>query len=212
MRILSFLIVSLLLAGTAMAQSSFDGFYIGVQAAYSDHSIQSDQDLALAASLDESVGLPLLVDLEKGVDVRGFGGNGVIGWGASAWNGVLYGSVEFEGGYDGARSLQESLEVEGELKVLKGLESFGLGYRLGAICAEKFLFYGRMGWQRTTLEYDEYKEHFHGFRVGGGVEAMLVNHVGIRLEYAFTTYSDGISGVEIDMDQHLSRIGVAYYF
>jgi len=189
MRILSFLIVNLLLTGTAMAQSGFDGFYIGADAIFSDHSFSRLQG---AVADEEDVGL------------RGFGGNGFLGWGTSGWNGTLYGSVEFEAGYDGAKSLQP----EGQLEAR---EFYALGYRMGGIWAEKFLFYGRMDWQRTTFEYVG-KQSFNGFRVGAGVEAMPVKHVGFRLEYTYTTYSDGISGVEIDMHQHLGRVGLAYYF
>lgn len=189
MRILSVLIVNLLLAGTALAQSGFDGFYIGADALFSDHSFS----LASGDVIDDS-----------DVDLRGFGGNGFLGYGLSRWDGVLYGSVEFEIGYDGASSLQP----EGKIKAK---EFYACGYRVGGIWAEKFLFYGRMDWQRTTFEYLA-KQSFNGFRVGAGIEAMPVKHVGIRMEYTYTMYSDGVKGVDIDMNQHLARVGLAYYF
>jgi len=189
MRILSFLIVNLLLTGTAVAQSRFDGFYIGAEALFSDHSV---------SLLEGDV-----IDSED-VGLRGFGGNGVLGWGTSGWDGVLYGSVEFGAGYDGASSLQE----EGKITAR---EFYALGYRVGGIWAERVLFYGRMDWQRTTFEYLQ-KESFNGFRVGGGIEAMPFEHFGIRAEYTFTTYSDGVKGVDIDMQQHLARVGLMYHF
>ncbi len=43
---------------------------------------------------------------------------------------------------------------------------------------------------------------------------MLSNNLSARAEYTYTIYEDAldIPGVDLDVDQHLVRIGVAYYF
>ena len=57
-------------------------------------------------------------------------------------------------------------------------------------------------------------EDFDGARIGGGVEGKLGDNIGVRGEYTYTSYDDediGL-GVSADADQHLFRVGVAYYF
>ncbi len=57
-------------------------------------------------------------------------------------------------------------------------------------------------------------EDFDGFRFGGGVEGMVWGNVSARAEYTYTIYDDPdvFPGVDVDANQPLFRIGVAYYF
>ena len=83
---------------------------------------------------------------------------------------------------------------------------------------------GRVGFVRTNIEADAAisipgfsasesdDEDVDGLRVGGGVEGKFGN-VSVRGEYTYTNYEDpDIAGLDIDLDQHLVRVGVAYYF
>jgi len=94
-----------------------------------------------------------------------------------------------------------------------------LSGRVGGVIADKYLIYGRVGWVQTNFELSASgigsdNEYFNGIRFGGGVEAMLSNNLSARAEYTYTIYEDAldIPGVDLDVDQHLVRIGVAYYF
>ena len=97
--------------------------------------------------------------------------------------------------------------------------TYGLSARVGGVIADKYLIYGRVGWVRTNFELSASDlgsddEYFDGIRFGGGVETILWDNFSVRAEYTYTIYEDAldISGVDLDVDQHLVRIGVAYYF
>ena len=98
---------------------------------------------------------------------------------------------------------------------------------MGAVVADNLLLYGRLGWIRTNIEAEAQvsiigvgsasgsdDEDFDGFRFGGGVEGKFSDNIGVRGEYTYTIYDDpfDFSGVEVDLDQHLFRVGAAYYF
>ncbi len=187
---------SLSMADVASAQeSNFEGFYVGAQAGYSI----VDADITITGVGSGSD------------DGDGFGGGGFVGFGGT--NGILYGSIEAEIGWDGAdwdgTVLGTPATVETEL-------TYGVGFRLGAVVADNFLIYGRVGWVRTHAEASHMTlggdEDFDGGRIGGGVEGKF-GSVGVRGEYTYTSYEDpDIPGWDIDADQHLFRVGVAYYF
>ena len=194
---------SLSMASVASAQNSnFEGFYVGGQAGYSE--------------IDD--------------DLDGFGGGAFIGFGGT--NGILYGSIEAEVGYDGAEGDENvsgsgfSITADAEAQL-----TYGVGFRVGAVVADNLLLYGRVGWVRTNAELSvgvnvtglgsaswSDDQDFDGIRIGGGVEGMLGDNIGIRGEYTYTSYEDedvnvfGAIPVNIDPDQHLFRVGVAYYF
>ena len=202
-------VASLSIAGTASAQKSkFEGFYAGAQAGYT--------------STTEEISVLGITIIEETAD--GFGGGGFVGFGGT--NGNLYGSIEVEVGYDGAEwsgtILGVPADVEGQL-------TYGVGFRIGGVVGDDLLLYGRIGYIRTnfetTLTYStvdtsgslSIDTELDGFRFGGGVEAMLADNIGVRAEYTYTIYDVDdftISGFkfEDDVDQHLFRIGVAYYF
>ena len=194
-------VVGISMAGTASAQNSaFEGFYVGGQAGWSS----IDADLTVTG-------------VGSGSDTGdGFGGGGFVGFGGTS--GILYGSIEAELGYDGAEWSETSggvsAEIEAEL-------TYGLGFRVGWVAADNMLIYGRLGYVNTEVELSvsgavvgSLDEDFDGFRFGGGVEGMLGENIGVRGEYTYTLYEDVdvVPGANIDADQHLFRVGVAYYF
>ncbi len=190
---------SLSIAGVASAQeSAFEGFYAGGQVGYSN--INVDVSLAGVGSADDNL--------------DGFGGGGFAGFGGT--NGRLYGAIEVEAGYDGAEWSETSGGVSADLEAQL---TYGVGFRIGVVAADKLLLYGRIGWVRTNTELSvtnlgSADQDFDGLRIGGGVEGMFGDRIGVRGEYTYTSYEDpfDVSGVEFDLNQHLFRVGVAYYF
>ena len=188
------LVASFATAQVASAQSSpFDGVYVGGQAGYS--------------YIDVELSIDDLGSEDDNLD--GFGGGAFIGFGAV--NNQVYGGLEAEVGYDGA---DWSETAEGITVDLEAQLTYGLSARVGGVIADKYLIYGRVGWVRTNFElsisdFGSGDEYFDGIRFGGGVEAMLSNNLSARAEYTYTIYEDAL---DIDINQHLVRIGVAYYF
>ena len=200
----SVIFAAALVAGFATAQvaaaqtSPFNGFYAGGQVWYS--------------YIDVEVSVDDFDLLDENMD--SFGGGAFIGFG---WvNNQMYGGLEAEVGYDGAdwseNVLGTTFDAEAKL-------TFGLSARVGGVIADKYLIYGRVGWVRTNAElsisgFGSDDEYFDGFRFGGGVETILWDNFSARVEYTYTIYEDiwDIPGVDFDVDQHLVRIGVAYYF
>ena len=199
---------SISMAGTASAQNSaFEGFYVGAQAGWS--------------SVDGDV---TITGVGSGGDTGdGFGGGGFVGFGGTS--GKLYGSIEAELGYDGAE-WDESGSIPGFGSGTVDIEAqltYGLGFRVGWVAADNLLIYGRVGWVRTNTEFSgsitglgsfSTDEDMDGARIGGGVEGKLGDNIGVRGEYTYTSYDDVdiVPGANFDADQHLFRVGVAYYF
>ena len=193
------LLIGLSMAGSAAAQTSrFDGFYIGAQGHYSY--INVDVDIAGVGSDDDNL--------------DGFGGGGFIGLGGTT--GGFYGGIEAEVGYDNAdwSANINGTDVEAETQL-----TFGIGGRLGAVLADRYLLYARAGYQRTNAElsvsgFGSEDEWFDGFRFGGGLEGFITDNFALRAEYTYTIYNDptDIAGVDLDVNQHLARVGAAFYF
>ncbi len=148
----------------------------------------------------------------------GFGGGGFTGFGVI--NGPYYVAVEGEVGYDGADWSETSggltLDAEAQL-------TYGASFHIGYVIADDLLLYGRLGYVRTNVELTgtltgvgtaSEDEDLDGFRFGGGVEGMLADNIGVRGEYTYTIYDDpfDIPGLDVDANQHLLRVGIAYYF
>ncbi len=193
------LVASFATAQVASAQSSpFDGFYAGGQVGYS--------------YIDVEISVDDFGSADDNLD--GFGGGAFVGFG---WvSNQVYGGFEAEVGYDGADWSESS---DGTTVDLEAQLTYGLSGRVGGVIADKYLIYGRVGWVQTNFELSASgigsdNEYFNGIRFGGGVEAMLSNNLSARAEYTYTIYEDAldIPGVDLDVDQHLVRIGVAYYF
>ncbi len=195
------LLIGLSMGGSAAAQTSpFEGYYIGAQGHYSY--INVDVDISGVGSGDDNL--------------DGFGGGGFIGWGGTDPNNSFYGSIEAEVGYDNA---DWSDSIGGVTVEAEAQYTFGLGMRLGLVLADRYLLYGRAGWQRTQFEasaagFGSEDEWFDGFRFGGGLEGFITDNFAVRTEYTYTIYNDptDISGVDFDVNQHLVRVGGAFYF
>ena len=101
--------------------------------------------------------------------------------------------------------------------------TYGVGFRVGAVVADNLLVYGRIGWVRTNVDATvtlagvgsaSGDEDFDGGRFGVGVEGMFAENIGVRGENTYTIYEEpsDSAGLDWDINQHLFRIGVAWYF
>ena len=204
-------------SGAASAQGTpFEGYYLGGYLSY------SKVDVEFGETGGGSVALKILSP-----DVAGFGGGALIGFGGT--NGQYYGSIEGHIGYDGAQwdeSFSDPNFGTGTVDIEAQL-NFGFSGRFGLVMADRYLLYGKLGYVRTNTELSVQAnlnnfgavsvsddEWFDGFRFGGGLEGMVADNVAIRGEYTYTIYNDPdiAPGIEIDADQHLILLGVAYYF
>ncbi len=196
------LALAIALPGAAAAQddrSRFFGFYVGGQGAYSY--IDVDASATGVGSANE--------------DMDGFGGGGYAGFGGT--NGPVYGAIEVELGYDNAdwtEGLGGGVTAEAETEL-----TYGVSFLLGGVFEDRYLVYGRAGWQRTHAEasvtgFGSESEDFDGIRVGGGFQAFITDNISARAEYTYTWYEDAIDipGVDFDIAQQLFRVGVAYHF
>jgi outer membrane immunogenic protein len=190
MRALLTLLIALLPA-TAFAEldlqvGPWDSFYIGAQAGYSRYTVGDETPGGL--TIYEHVGGP--------------GGSVFLGGGwAEDW---VYGSVEFEAGYDGANGKLFDSTFSAD-------ESFGLSLRAGGIIDDKVLIYLRLGWQNTAFRAPDLPDivetpRLHAFRIGAGIEWAITEYLHLRAEYTHTRYEDDLT------KQHRPRLGLAYYF
>lgn len=184
--------------GTAIAIRRI--LYIGAQGHYSY--IKADLDVSGVGSEDDNL--------------DGFGGGGFIGFGGTDLNNVFYGGIEAEVGYDNADRTENiaGTDVEAEAQLTAGISA-----RIGMVWADRFLFYVRAGYQGTNGElsvsgFESEDEWINGFRFGVVVEGFVSDDIALRADYTYTIYEDptNISGVDLDLNQHLFRVGAAYYF
>jgi opacity protein-like surface antigen len=197
----SVFLIGLSLAASASAQQSrFEGLYIGAQGHYSY--IKADLDVSGVGSDDDNL--------------DGFGGSGFIGFGGTDRSNTFYGGLEIEGGYDNADWNQNigGTQVEAEAEWTAGISA-----RLGVVMAERYLLYVRGGYQGTQGKlnvsgFGSEDEWINGFRFGGGLEGFVTENIALRADYTYTIYEDptNISGVDLDLTQHLVRVGAGYYF
>lgn len=124
---------------------------------------------------------------------------------------------------------------DGTLSVEDGLNWY-IGGRLGTWVSDSTAFYGKVGYAKTTIDIDAVGTvdgvsgsdsadlNFSGFRFGAGVEQRLGANAFGKLEYRYTSYSDGeveydgdtvdISDVfdAVDLERHQIVAGVGYRF
>ncbi|MBW9117703.1 porin family protein [Rhizobium cauense] len=80
------------------------------------------------------------------------------------------------------------------------------------------LFYGAAGWTATrgfvdVPGFDKETETFNGYTVGAGVDYSFTNNIFVRGEYRYNDYGDkDILGVNVDLDQHVVKIGLGVKF
>lgn len=179
-------------AAPSLAQSPFDGAYVGVFTGYTN-------DDASAKS---------------GTATADFDADGWL-YGAYAGYGQTFGKIYLGGEAEiGSADLSGSGTVAGLRSKLDANESWGLSARAGYLVNNDVLLYGRAGWQRSNYDVTvgtgtskiKVGDNVDGYRLGTGVEYAVTDNVLARLEYNYTNYDD------TNFKQNQIRVGVAYRF
>lgn len=82
---------------------------------------------------------------------------------------------------------------------------------------DRVMVYGAGGWAITNgyvegLGIDE-SETFNGWTVGAGVDFAVTDNMFIRGEYRYNDFGDkDIGGINVDLDQHVVKAGIAVKF
>lgn len=80
------------------------------------------------------------------------------------------------------------------------------------------LLYGAAGWTATRgfidePGFDKETKTFNGYTVGAGVDYAFTNNVFGRVEYRYNDYgSKDVLGLDVDLDQHVVKVGLGVKF
>lgn len=188
-------------AGAAYAATPFVGPYVGAQIGYSVYDIQED-----SPSLSS-----------EGISASGAEGGLYGGWGMKLTP-TTYAGIEAEYNWSGA----EHTTTAGSTAVeIEDADNYGISGRLGWLPSSNVMLYGRLGWQRATLDYTfsdpggsaAFDQDHDGFRVGLGAEVAMTSNLLMRMDYAHTMYDDvSFGGANFEPDNDVFRVGVGYQF
>ncbi|MFV3075109.1 outer membrane protein [Niveispirillum fermenti] len=179
-------------AAPSLAQSPFDGAYVGAYTGYTDNNASAASGAANAK----------------------FDSDGWL-YGAYAGYGKTFDSFYLGGEIDlGSADISGKGTVAGLPTSLSMNESYGISARAGYLISNDALLYGRVGWQRTNYEVSvgsgatriKADDTLDGLRLGGGLEYALTQNVLARVEYNYTDYD------KTRFDENQIRVGVAYRF
>ncbi|MFV3127460.1 outer membrane protein [Niveispirillum sp. KHB5.9] len=180
-------------AAPSLAQSPFDGAYVGVFTGYSDTNASAASGAA-TADIDADAWL----------------------YGAYAGYGKTFDKL-----YLGAEAEVGSASLSGNSGTVAGFatklnanESWGLSVRAGYLATNDLLVYGRAGWQRTNYDVTvgtgatrfKASDDLDGYRLGGGLEYAVTDNVLVRTEYNYVNYDN------TNFRENQLRVGVAYRF
>ena len=208
-------------ATPALAKSAFDGAYVGLQGGYTfvtpdaDHQTVIGGDAIATSSTDKNA--------------DGFTGGIYAGFGQTFDR--FYVGAEVDAGYSDAKgtATPNSARYSFEAK-----ESYGVSGRVGYLFSDTALVYGRVGWQRTDIDFTgnpgvptiggtpavaSFGGELDGVRYGIGSEVVVGQNLLLRAEYSYTDYEDftvtyplGAGNSRVDAHENLVRAGIAYRF
>ncbi|HYC03035.1 MAG TPA: outer membrane beta-barrel protein [Azospirillaceae bacterium] len=205
-------------ATPALAKGAFDGAYAGLQGGWSFVTPDADHSFP---------GTTATTSTDKTSD----GVNGGIYAGFGQTFDRLYVGAEVEAGYSDADGIARSGLNRYSFEAN---ESYGVAARLGYLVTDTALVYGRLGWQRTDVDFTgtrtsavvgapavtgRFSGDLDGVRYGAGTELALGHNLLVRAEYSYTDYENlrvaypSASGSSaVDAHENLVRVGVAYRF
>lgn len=195
-------IASALLAGVALvavgaapslAQSPFDGAYVGAYTGYTDNDASAVSGTVRGDINREGVLYGAYAGYGQTIDQFYFGGEAEIG------------TANLSGSTGRVAGVRTKLDTN---------ESWGLTARAGYLVKDQILVYGRAGWQRTNYDITvgtgtsqvKRGDNLDGYRLGGGVEFAVTNNILVRGEYNYINYND------TNFTENQLRLGVAYRF
>jgi opacity protein-like surface antigen len=91
--------------------------------------------------------------------------------------------------------------------------AYMIGARLGLVPREDALLYGLLGYKWTEFDLAQGLGSLDtgGIVLGGGLEVMMTDHVGIGLEYTTTLLdSETVQGTELEPTDHTARLRMLY--
>ncbi|MEJ5978393.1 porin family protein [Novosphingobium sp. PS1R-30] len=144
-----------------------------------------------AAEPGPYVGVGVTHDNVSGTqDAEGLGFNGIGGTVFAGYN-IPLGEKAFAGVE--ANFDLSSAKVEDATSSIKARNAYGASARLGYRLSEGAALYGRVGYQRGSLKFNdglatEFKSSRDGLRLGAGLEANVAGNTAVRVEYNHTNY------------------------
>ena len=178
----------------------WSGFFVGIQGGYAfkDLDVTVDADPTDSVEADEFIG-----GLYYGRNWQS--GNLVFGLDSS----INYLGLEEDG------VTADLIDVEANVL---GLSRLKVGYAF-----DNVLLFVAGGLATTWLEVedplvgDDDDSFAFGFTVGAGAEMMFAEHWSARIEYAYFNIEDddtelSVGPVDVELDGHIVRAGVAYHF
>lgn len=176
-------------AGVTHAATPFVGPYVGAQLGYSVY------DITLSGGGSSTEGLS-----GSGAEGGLFGGFGIKP------SPTTYAGIEAEYNWSGAEHTTDGFKIEDN-------DNYGLSGRLGWLPSSNVMLYGRLGWQRATLDYAGLEEDHDGVRAGLGAEVAVSSNLLMRADYAHTFYDDvTVGGVNSEPDNDVFRVGIGFQF
>lgn len=174
---------------------SWDGAYAGIAAGYG----WGNGDFSAGgASIDE--------------DFDGAIAGGFVGYNWQMSNGFVMG---IEGDVDYNWNKEDNiLGIDG---VDAGTKWAGSVRGRVGYAFDRALVYAAGGWTATRAFLDtpvgDDDETFHGWTVGAGVDFAVTDNVFLRGEYRYNDFGDkDFDGVNVDIDQHVVKAGIAVKF
>lgn len=211
--ILSAVAVAALSTAPAMAQSVFDGAYVGAMGGYDWFSGHAKSGVGGGASRNQADG--------SGATAGVFAGYGQTFDLPGA--GTFYLGAEGEGSFYTGDNTQGNALAQNHVSPDY---SAGASLRIGYLVLPDALLFARIGWAHTGVDFDttpvggstthDYRS-FDGIRAGGGVDYMVTDHLFTRIEYVYTDYgragvTSGPLNTGFEPEEHQIRVGVGVHF
>ncbi|TWB75364.1 outer membrane immunogenic protein [Nitrospirillum amazonense] len=196
-------------ATPALAQSTFDGGYVGANAGYDWFNAHQRATVGGQQSTPSH-------------ETQGFNGGLFAGYGQTVYDNIYVGAEGEANFYTGDRTYSDAL---GSYRVQPNY-SAGVSARLGYVVQPDLLLFGRVGYQHTSIDTTnaltggasrQYAQDYDGVKYGVGADYAIDEHLFTRIEYDYTDYSHStrdLAGGQLRTtpDESQVRVGVGIRF
>lgn len=191
--------------GAASVASANPEFYAGAQLGYQDISLKT---------VEQGSGFEGTIDGEA---IDGFAGSIFAGTKFNLNNDFFVGA---EANVGTSTAEYKDNFGDGDSGKIEAKISYGIAALAGINLTADTALYGRLGYQRTKLDFkydDSEKLNFNGVRVGVGMETALAQQLALRLDWSQTYYSskseqDDWGTFKAEPTESLFQVGVSYQF
>lgn len=161
-------------ATPALAQEPFNGPYVGVQAGWQRDSGRLSVDYGATEVITRA-------------RKSGFEYGAQLGYDGKLGDQFVVGAEAFFSGATGKNELSPS-------EYVKASRSFGLLGRAGVLATPQTLVYATGGWENARFAYhngpSKISKNKDGWTIGAGIEQMIDQNVGVRLEYRYSRFGN----------------------